>query len=281
MNKLGIIGAGTMGEGVAQCFVNYGYNIILVDLDQEKLDNAINKIYNALRFQSLFEKNNKNINPNEAIKNITITTDLKLLSTVDFIIENISENVKLKKELYYKIDSICNENCIFLVDTSCIPITKIASYTNRQEKVIGTHFMNPVPLKKYVEVICGYFTSESTIEATKTLLNSVQKDAIIVGDSPGFVSNRISHVFMNEAAFVVHEKIATPRQVDDIFKNCFGHAMGPLETADLIGIDTVVDSLEVLYQEFQDSKFRCCPLLKKMVSAGLLGKKSGQGFYKY
>ncbi|WP_242655185.1 3-hydroxyacyl-CoA dehydrogenase family protein [Clostridium cellulovorans] len=174
-----------------------------------------------------------------------------------------------------------NESCLFLVNTSCISITKIASLTKRPDKVIGTHFMNPVHIKTAVEAIKGFYTSEETIEKTKELLSKMGKEMIIVNDLPGFVSNRISHLFMNEAAFVVQDQVAAPAEVDAIFKKCYGHVMGPLETADLIGLDTVVDSLEVLYESYQDPKFKCCPLLKKMVDANLKGRKTGKGFYDY
>lgn len=189
--------------------------------------------------------------------------------------------MELLKNVYGKIDNICDENCIFLVNTSCISITKIAALTKRPDKVIGTHFMNPVPQKKVVEVVKGYHTSEETIASLKELLANIGKEAIIVNDYPGFVSNRVSHLFMNEAAYVVQDQVASPESVDDIFKKCFGHAMVPLETADLIGLDTVVNSLDILYKSYQDPKFRCCPLLRKMVDAGLYGRKSGEGFYKY
>ena len=157
----------------------------------------------------------------------------------------------------------------------------IASLTKRPTKVIGTHYMNPVPMKTTVETIRGFHTSDATIETTKQLLATMGKECILVNDYPGFVSNRISHLFMNEAAFVVQDQVASAQEVDDIFKQCYGHKMGPLETADLIGLDTVVNSLEVLYESYQDPKFRCCPLLRKMVDAGLLGVKSGEGFYTY
>ena len=217
----------------------------------------------------------------EVIRRITFTNDYDLLNDVIFLVENVPERWELKEEIYKKIDNICSECCIFAVNTSCISITKIGALTNRADRIIGTHFMNPVPLKKVIEAIKGYYTSEDTINRTKEILGTLGKECIVVNDYPGFVSNRISHLLMNEAAYVVQDQVAEPEDVDEIFKKCFGHAMGPLETADLIGLDTVVDSLNVLYESYQDSKFRCCPLLKKMVDAGLYGKKSGKGFYEY
>lgn len=281
MNTVGIIGAGVMGRGVAQNLAQVKHQVILVDVSSEVLEQAKSDIYNKLRFQGLFQKVENLEDPEVVLSRIQFTTDYNLLKIVNVVIENVTEKWEVKKEVYQKIDSFCPEACIFLVNTSCVSITKIASLTKRPAQIIGTHFMNPVPLKTAVEVIRGYHTSEETLEATKALLKSMGKESIVVNDYPGFVSNRISHLFMNEAAFVVQDQVATVQEVDDIFKKCYSHTMGPLETADLIGLDTVVNSLDVLYEAYQDSKFRCCPLLRKMVDAGLYGVKSGQGFYPY
>ncbi len=280
MDVIGVIGAGVMGAGVAQSLAQSKMEVILLDVIDEKLETAKQTIKDNLRFQALF---NKGVieDSDKVLSRIRFTTEYEMLKEADVVIENVTEKWQIKKEVYEKINDICKENCIFLVNTSCISITKIASLLKNTEKVIGVHFMNPVPMKMTVEVIKGYYTSEKTIEETMALLNKMGKEGIIVNDFPGFVSNRISHLFMNEAAFVVQDQVASPEDVDDIFKKCYGHKMGPLETADLIGLDTVVNSLEVLYEAFQDSKFRCCPLLRKMVDAGLLGCKSGKGFYTY
>lgn len=245
------------------------------------MDQARSAIYRQLRFGRLL-KTNKILEDVQLILNrITFTIDYQYLCDVDVVIENVTEDYYIKKNVYSDIDLICQSNCIFMVNTSCISITEIASLTRRKDKVIGVHFMNPVPMKTVVECIKGYHTSDETIQATKTLLLRLQKECLLVNDYPGFVSNRISHLFMNEAAFVIQDQVADPQTVDAIFKGAFSHKMGPLETADLIGIDTVVNSLDVLYQSYKDPKFRCCPLLRKMVSAGLLGRKVGQGFYQY
>ena len=281
MKTIGVIGAGIMGSGVAQSLAQAKYRVILLDISAEILQQAEADIFNKLRFQSLFNKNDREEEPGEVLSRILFSTDYNLLREVDFVIENVTEKWQVKKEVYCKIDAICSEKCIFLVNTSCLPITRIASLTRRPSQVIGTHFMNPVPLKPAVEVIRGFHTSEQTLEVTKHLLESMGKESIVVNDYPGFVSNRISHLFMNEAAFVVQDQVAPPQGVDDIFKKCYGHKMGPLETADLIGLDTVVNSLDVLYECYQDPKFRSCPLLRKMVDAGLHGVKTGQGFYTY
>lgn len=278
---IGVIGAGVMGQGVAQTFAEKEYKVILVDTNDELLKKAIVSIEKNIKLNSFFNKQSLSIKPNEVIANITLTKDYSHLKDVDFVIENVTEDWRVKKDVYESLNNIQKSSCITLVNTSCIPITKIGAVTKDSSKVIGVHFMNPVPLKTTVEVIKGYHTSDETIQKVKALLGDVGKECIVVNDYPGFVSNRISHLFMNEAAFVVQDQVASPKEVDDIFKKCYSHKMGPLETADLIGLDTVVNSLNILYESYQDPKFRCCPLLKKMVEAGFTGRKSGKGFYNY
>lgn len=281
MEQLGVIGAGVMGIGVAHNYALAGYSVILIDSHHAALKEAEKQIQLNTRLYGMYNKQFQLDSPEDIIKRIHFTTDLNELRKVSYVIENITESFKEKEKLYKQLDAICQPSCVFAANTSCISISKIASLLNHPENVIGTHYMNPVPLKPVVEVIRGYYTSEDTINRTEALLASIHKKAIIINDFPGFVSNRISHVFMNEAAFVVQDQVARPKDVDAIFKECYGHKMGPLETADLIGIDTVVNSLHVLYQSFEDSKFRCCPLLKLMVDQGKLGRKSGEGFYGY
>lgn len=281
MKKIGVIGSGVMGIGVAQSFAQAGYQVILVDVSDKILEEAKQKISANLRFHLLFHKGVKNESRDTVLARIEFTTDYQQLKDVDFVVENVTENWTIKKEVYSKIDSICPEHCIFGVNTSAISITKVASVTKRPSKVIGIHFMNPVPIKPVVEIIRGYHTSEETISITKELLASADKKAITVNDSPGFITNRAMMIFVNEAIFTVHEQVATPEEVDELFKTCFGHKMGPLQTADLIGLDTILYSLDVLYESFNDDKYRPCVLLKKMVDAGLHGMKSGQGFYTY
>lgn len=281
MNKIGIIGAGTMGRGVAELFASTNYNVILVDCSDNALADAKRTIYNISRFKNIGKKGMLENYPAQVLENIIFTTDLESLSDVDFVIENTYEDFETKKNIYMKIDNICRNDVIFAVNTSCISITKLGSITKRADHMLGIHFMNPVAKIDTVEVIRGYHTSEETLSTALNLLNTVNKDSVIVNDFPGFVSNRISHLMMNEAAFIIQEGVATPKDVDNIFKRCYGHKMGPLETADLIGLDTVVDSLGILYDSYKESKFKCCPLLKKMVDAGLKGRKTGEGFYKY
>lgn len=278
---VGVIGAGVMGTGVAQNLAQVGHQVILVDIADEILQRAKGELKKNLRLHKMLNKDAFQESLDTILSRVTTTTDYAALGNTDFVIENVVEKWDVKKPVYEQLDPICPAHCIFLVNTSCISITKIAALTKRPDKILGTHFMNPVPMKTTIEAIRGYHTSEETIAASKDFLATMGKECIIVNDLPGFVSNRLSHLLMNEAAFVVQDQVATPQDVDDIFKKCFGHKMGPLETADLIGLDTVVDSLDVLYESYQDPKFRCCPLLRKMVEAGLHGRKTGKGFYTY
>ncbi len=279
MKTVGVIGAGVMGIGVAHNVARAGLRVVLVDLSAETLERAREEIYRNMRMEGFFRKDLEE--PEVSMGRIACTTDYGALADVDYVVENVREDWATKREVFRQLDQVCPADTILASNTSCISITKIAGVTRRQDRVIGIHFMNPVPLKPVVEVIRGYHTSNETVEETQGFLRRLGKDCIVVNDLPGFVSNRISHLFMNEAAYVVQDQVASPESVDEIFKKCFGHKMGPLETADLIGLDTVADSLKVLYESYQDPKFRCCPLLQKMVDAGLLGRKTGQGFYTY
>ncbi|HJT29228.1 MAG TPA: 3-hydroxyacyl-CoA dehydrogenase NAD-binding domain-containing protein [Pyrinomonadaceae bacterium] len=278
---VGVIGAGVMGAGVAQNLAMTGQRAILIDISEAILEHARTEIFQSLRFQGLFNKSEKRVDTKEIISLIEFTTDQRLLSEADFVIENVTEKWEIKKQVYEQIDSICPQHCVFAANTSAIPITRIASATRRAPQVLGIHFMNPVPLKSTVEVIRGYHTSEQTLETALALLARMGKTGIVVNDSPGFVSNRVLMLTINEAIFLLQDGVASAEDIDTIFKNCFGHKMGPLETADLIGLDTILYSIEVLYEAFNDSKYRPCPLLKKMVDAGLHGRKTGTGFYKY
>ena len=221
------------------------------------------------------------MSPDEIASRIQASTDYDVLHQADFVIENVTENPAIKAEVYRRLDEVCPRPCIFAANTSAIPIARIAAMTTRPTQVLGMHFMNPVPLKSAVEVIRGRQTSGETLAAATRLLERIGKKAIIVGDSPGFVSNRVLMLTVNEAVFLVQENVASVEAIDAIFKECFEHKMGPLQTADLIGLDTILLSLEVLHQEFKDNKFSPCPLLKQMVRDGLHGRKSGRGFYNY
>lgn len=278
---VGVVGAGVMGSGVAQNLAQTGHQVILLDVSESILERAKQEIQKNLRFQGFFKKDEQSVNPEAVLQRIKFSTDYQFLESAEFLIENTTEKWDVKKPVYEKIDAICSPEVVFAANTSAIPITRIASVTKRTANVIGIHFMNPVPIKPMVEVIRGYHTSDETVETAKQLLAQIRKECIIVNDSPGFVSNRVLMLTINEAIFLLEEHVTSASEVDRIFKACFGHKMGPLETADLIGLDTILFSIEVLYESFNDSKYRPCPLLKKMVDAGLYGQKSGQGFYTY
>jgi len=280
IETVGVIGAGVMGAGVAQNLAQTGHRVVLLDLSDEILARARASIERDMRFQSLFKKGDGE-RPADVLARIEFTTDYTPLADADFVVENVTERWELKRGVYAELDEACPERCVFAANTSAISITRIGSATRRPDRVVGMHFMNPVPLKPTVEVIRGFHTSEETIQTSHRFLKGMGKEGIVVNDSPGFVSNRVLMLTVNEAVFLVQEQVASAEDVDRIFKTCFGHKMGPLETADLIGLDTILLSLDVLYESFNDSKYRPCTLLKKMVDAGLHGRKSGRGFYNY
>ncbi|MCH6257191.1 3-hydroxyacyl-CoA dehydrogenase family protein [Puniceicoccaceae bacterium K14] len=281
ISTVAVIGVGTIGSSVVADLVIHGFKVIAVDVSDEALENAKGIIRDAVRFAPMLDPKLRGKANSKQLENIEYTTCLEDIHSCDFVIENVSEKWSIKEGVYGRLEEICSEDVIFGVNTSCLSITKIGGLTNRSANVIGMHFMNPSYLKPVIEVMRGFHTSDECVQRVDGFLTKMDKTSVVVNDFPGFVSNRVSHLFMNEAAFVVQDQVADPGQVDAIFRDCFGHKMGPLETADLIGLDTVVDSLEVLYETYQDSKFRCCPILKKMVEAGLLGKKSGKGFFDY
>jgi 3-hydroxybutyryl-CoA dehydrogenase len=279
VQTVGVVGAGVMGQGLAQDLAQSGHSVVLLDISEQILQQAEQAIRQNIRFQGFFKKQDKPSKAGEILTRISFATDLKSLDEVEFVFENVPEKWDLKQEVYAKLDAICDADVIFAANTSCIPITRIASATERPAKVIGTHFMNPVPLKTMVEVACGAETSEETLEVTRALLARMGKQLIIVKDSPGFVSNRVLMLSINEAIFLLQEQVASAEEIDRIFTSCFGHKQGPLATADLIGLDTILYSLEVLADSVNYEKFQPCPLLKEMVDNGLHGRKSGRGFY--
>jgi 3-hydroxybutyryl-CoA dehydrogenase len=281
IRRIGVLGAGNIGAGVVTDLVLHGISTVLVDISEDILKRAQTEVLNNVRVAPMFLKTLPRITRDEALERMVLTIDLKDVASCDFIIENVTEDWAVKKPLYENLDRIAPSEVCFGANTSCISITQIGSATRRAANVVGIHLMNPVHLKPTVEVIRGFHTSDGTVDTLLQLFSLLNKDAILVQDLPGFVSNRISHLFMNEAAFVLQDSVATADKIDIIFKKCFGHKMGPLETADLIGLDTVVRSLDVLYESFQDPKYRCCPLLRKMVHAGYLGRKTGKGFHVY
>ena len=278
---IGVVGAGNIGIGVVTDLVLHGISAVVVDISEDSLKRAQDEILNNIRFAPVLSKTLPRVARDEVMRRMVLTTDLEKVSSCDFIIENVTEDWSIKRPVYQALDRLVPSEICFGANTSCISITKLASATRRPANVVGVHLMNPVHLKPTVEVIRGFHTSEQAVNTLLQVLSQLNKEAIIVEDMPGFVSNRISHLFMNEAAFVLQDQVASADKIDMIFKKCFGHKMGPLETADLIGLDTVMRSLDVLYESFQDPKYRCCPLLRKLVDAGYLGRKTGRGFYEY
>jgi 3-hydroxybutyryl-CoA dehydrogenase len=256
MKQIGVVGAGVMGVGVAQSAAQAGFEVVLVDIDEAVLARARDEIRNNLRYFSMMNRGAALDIP-AVQRRITCTTDLDRLVDADFVVENVVEKC------------------------SAIPITRIGAATERPDRVLGMHFMNPVPQKDTVEVIRGFHTSADTLEIAQRLLVRLGKQAIVVNDSPGFVSNRVLMLTINEAVNLVQEGVASAADVDRLFESCFGHRMGPLATADLIGLDTILYSIEVLHDAFGDSKYRPSTLLRRMVDAGLHGRKSGRGFFDY
>jgi len=279
--SIGVLGAGNIGVGVVTDLVLHGLSAIVVDVSEEILQRAQVEVLKNIRSAPLLSKSLPKIRKEDAQARIVLTTELKDLARCDFVIENVTEDWDIKKRIYESLERAMPPDVCFGANTSCISITQIGSATKRPANVVGIHLMNPVHLKPTVEVIRGVHTSDRTVDILLQLFSCLNKEAILVEDMPGFVSNRISHLFMNEAAFVLQDRVASAEKIDAIFKKCFGHKMGPLETADLIGLDTVMRSLDVLYESFQDPKYRCCPLLRKLVHAGHLGRKTGRGFYVY
>ncbi|WP_217211455.1 3-hydroxyacyl-CoA dehydrogenase family protein [Streptomyces sp. AC550_RSS872] len=281
IRTVGVIGAGTIGRGVAQSLAQSAFDVLLIDVSEEQLASATTQIESDLRLQGMFRAERLKDDPATILGRITTGTDLSALSAADFVVENVTENWDIKRDVYEKIDKICRPEVVFGVNTSAVPITRVGSVTERPERVLGLHFMNPVPLMDTVEVVQGHFTSEQTLDTALGLLRDLGKEGIVVQDAPGFVTNRVLMLTVNEAIFCVQDQVATAEQVDRMFKGCFGHKMGPLETGDLIGLDTILNSLTVMYESFRDSKYRPAPLLQRMVDARLLGRKTGRGFYTY
>lgn len=279
--NVGVLGAGNIGTGVITDLALHGITVVAVDLSESILERARAEVLDKVRTAPMLSKKLPRLSKQETLHRIQFTTHPEEVAACNFIIENVTEDWALKKQLYQRLEEFVPAEICFGVNTSCISITRIASATRRPDKVVGLHLMNPVHLISTVEVIRGFHTSQNTIDTLLQLFAVLGKEAIQVEDFPGFVSNRISHIFMNEAAFVLQDNVASAAKVDMIFKKCFGHKMGPLETADLIGLDTVMRSLDVLYESYQDPKYRCCPLLRKLVHAGQLGRKTGSGFHVY
>ncbi|MFI6317530.1 3-hydroxyacyl-CoA dehydrogenase family protein [Nonomuraea sp. NPDC050556] len=273
---IGVVGAGTMGVGVAQCAAEAGHRVVVVDSDPAALDSGPARLRDGVRMSRLLGRTSKGTD-----QGVRWVRDLTELREADFVVECVRERIPVKEAVLRKLDEVCPPEAVFASCTSAIPITRLASYTRRPAQVIGTHFMNPAPLKDAVEVIRSPHTSAETLRRTTELLDAMGKQAIVVRDAPGFVSNRVLMATVNDAARVVQEGTADAVAVDRVFQECFGHAMGPLRTADLIGLDTVVDSLHVLLACTGDTGYEPCELLAGLVADGHTGRKSGRGFHTY
>lgn len=302
--RVGVVGAGTMGAGVAQCFAQAGHPVVVVDPDAEARRGGAARLRAGLRLKTLLRggqadgaqrqgappENDDAARPAGAARQVEpadpgalveFSADLSDLAQASFVVECAREREPLKEEILRALDEICPHEAIFASCTSAIPIARLGSFTGRPGKVVGTHFMNPAPLKDAVEVARSPHTTDETLARTLRLLAGIGKKPLVVGDGPGFVTNRVLMLTVNEAAYVLHEGTADAETVDRVFQECFGHPMGPLRTGDLIGLDTVADTLDVLREHTGDERFQPCPLLAKLVAEGSVGRKAGRGFHHY
>jgi len=281
IKNIAVIGAGTMGNGIAHVFAQNDFLVNLLDVSQDQLDKAIVTIKKNLERQLAKNAISEEVK-NKTIGNITTFTSLKEgVDTSDLVVEAATENIDLKLKIFKEIDEFAPQNCILASNTSSISITKIASVTKRPQKVIGMHFMNPVPIMKLVEIINGYSTHKNVSETIVNLSRQIGKIPCEVNDYPGFVANRILMPMINEAIYALYENVAGVQEIDTVMKLGMAHPMGPLQLADFIGLDVCLSILNVLYDGFGNPKYAPCPLLVNMVNAGNLGIKTGEGFYKY
>lgn len=280
MKKISIIGAGTMGNGIAQVFAMNNYHVNLIDLNSTSLTNAVNRITTNL--DRMIKRDIISSDQKTAtLDNISTTTDINNAKSSDLVIEAVTENIKVKMKIFTQLDKICSSGTILATNTSSISITEIAASTKREDKVIGMHFMNPVPIMKLVEVIRGRKTSDETTKTIIELSETIKKIAIEVNDYPGFIANRILLPMINEAIEALNKGVAKVKNIDSIMKIGMGHPMGPLQLADFIGLDVCLSILEVMHEGFKNSKYAPSELLVNMVKSGKLGIKSGEGFYDY
>ncbi len=280
IQKVMVIGAGQMGSGIAQVCAMSGYEVLLHDLKDEYVEKGLGTITKNLSRQ--VEKGKMESEEKDSIlSRLTSSTDLKNAAAVDLVIEAAVENMEIKTKIFAELDEITPQHVILASNTSSLPITEIAAATKRPEKVIGMHFMNPVPVMKLVEIIRGLATADEVYKKVENMAETLNKVPVEVNDFPGFVANRILMPMINEAIYTLYEGVATKEAIDDVMKLGMNHPMGPLTLADFIGLDTCLYIMETLHQGLGDDKYRPCPLLRKYVKAGWLGKKSGRGFYEY
>jgi 3-hydroxybutyryl-CoA dehydrogenase len=280
VSKVAVVGGGTMGNGIAQVFAQNGHNVTLVEVSKERVDAALSKMGGSL--DRLVKKGKLDEGGKTAalgrVRGVTSLTDV---GSPDLVVEAVVENFDVKKSVFQALESSCPEATVFASNTSSISITELAATTKRADRFIGMHFMNPVPVMELVEIIRGLATSDATCGQVVDLSRQLGKTPVEVQDYPGFISNRVLMPMINEAAYCLMEGVATREAIDQVMKLGMNHPMGPLALADLIGLDVCLDIMEVLYTGYADSKYRPCPLLRKMVAAGYLGRKSGRGFYSY
>lgn len=275
---VGVVGAGTIGSGVAHLFAQAGHDVVLLDTSVEQLRRAQESIPRSAKLYRFLQDLPP---PADVIANLRFTNSFDALAVADFVIENVTEDWEIKRSVHLAIDAVVAPGITIAANTSAIPITRISNVGRYPARVVGMHFMNPPPVMPMVEIIRATHSSEDALADARMLVEEAGRQSITVADSPGFVTNRVMMLMVNEAMFLLHEGVSNALDVDRLFKTCFGHKMGPLETADLIGLDTVLHSLEVLQAELGDDKYRPCPLLRRKVYARLLGCKTGAGFHSY